>query len=74
MVVALLLGCHFYLVSINCTTWEFVSRHRISYLKHCRRQGGPFHRGVFCNLWDFFCVCGTVAWEQAYLRSASSST
>uniref|UniRef100_A0A4W6CPZ0 Palmitoyltransferase n=1 Tax=Lates calcarifer TaxID=8187 RepID=A0A4W6CPZ0_LATCA len=64
MVVLLLLCCHLYLVSINCTTWEFMSRHRISYLKNCGDEENPFDRGVFCNLWDFFCICRTVVWEQ----------
>lgn len=73
VVVMLLLGCHFYLVSINCTTWEFMSRHRISYLKHCDSEHSPFDRGVFCNLWDFFCICRTVVWEQTYLRNNTSS-
>lgn len=66
MVVLLLLGCHLYLVSINCTTWEFMSRHRISYLKNCGDEENPFDRGVLCNLWDFFCICRTVVWEQTY--------
>lgn len=69
VVVVLLLGCHLYLVSISCTTWEFMSRHRISYLKNCGDEENPFDRGVFCNLWDFFCICRTVVWEQVYQRS-----
>lgn len=73
VVVVLLLSCHLYLVSINCTTWEFMSRHRISYLKHCDSEHSPFDRGVFCNLWDFFCLCRTVVWEQMYLRNNTSS-
>ncbi|XP_029367278.1 palmitoyltransferase ZDHHC12-A [Echeneis naucrates] len=71
-VVLLLLGCHLYLVSINCTTWEFMSRHRISYLKNCGDEENPFDRGVFCNLWDFFCVCRLVVWEQVYQRKAAN--
>ncbi|TNM90087.1 hypothetical protein fugu_004321 [Takifugu bimaculatus] len=71
--VVLLLGCHLYLVSINCTTWEFMSRHRISYLKNCDSEYSPFDRGVFCNLWDFFCTCRTVMWEQTFLRKSTSS-
>ena len=71
-VVLLLLGCLLYLVSVNCTTWEFMSRHRISYLKGYGDEENPFDRGVFCNLWDFFCVCGTVVWEQVYRRKASN--
>lgn len=73
VVVVLLLGCHLYLVSINCTTWEFMSHHRISYLKHCDSEHSPFDRGVFCNLWDFFCICRTRMWEQMYLRNRTTS-
>uniref|UniRef100_UPI003AB08589 palmitoyltransferase ZDHHC12-A isoform X2 n=1 Tax=Centroberyx gerrardi TaxID=166262 RepID=UPI003AB08589 len=69
VVVLLLLGCHLYLVSINCTTWEFMSRHRISYLKNCGDEENPFDRGVVCNLREFFCLCRTVVWEQAYHRN-----
>ncbi|CAF90286.1 unnamed protein product, partial [Tetraodon nigroviridis] len=32
LVVLLLLGSHLYLISLNTTTWEFMCRHRISYL------------------------------------------
>ncbi|XP_042370927.1 palmitoyltransferase ZDHHC12-A-like, partial [Plectropomus leopardus] len=73
VVVGLLLGCHLYLVSINCTTWEFMSRHRISYLKNCGDEENPFDRGVLCNLWDFFCICRTVVWEQTYNRNTPNS-
>ncbi|XP_068454966.1 palmitoyltransferase ZDHHC12-B-like [Clinocottus analis] len=69
-VVLVLLGCHLYLVSINCTTWEFMSRHRISYLKNRGDEHNPFDRGPLCNLRDFFCACGAVAWEQTYERNA----
>uniref|UniRef100_A0A1A8PLD8 Palmitoyltransferase n=2 Tax=Nothobranchius rachovii TaxID=451742 RepID=A0A1A8PLD8_9TELE len=72
VVVLLLLGCHFYLISINCTTWEFMSRHRISYLKDRGAEENPFDRGVFCNLWDFFCVCRTVMWEQVHKKVPDS--
>ncbi|XP_037338284.2 palmitoyltransferase ZDHHC12-A [Pungitius pungitius] len=57
-VVLLLLGIHLYLASVNCTTWEFVSRHRVSYLKNRADERSPFDRGLLCNLWDFFCACG----------------
>ncbi|XP_033973956.1 probable palmitoyltransferase ZDHHC12 isoform X1 [Trematomus bernacchii] len=73
MVVVLLLGCHLYLVSISCTTWEFMSRHRISYLKNFSDEENPFDRGVICNLWDFFCVCSTVVWEKMYTRNTPNS-
>ncbi|KAG9335367.1 hypothetical protein JZ751_005289 [Albula glossodonta] len=68
VVVVLLLGSHLYLVSRNTTTWEFMSRPRISYLKHCGADENPFDRGTLLNLWGFFCVWGLVAWEQAYFR------
>ncbi|XP_068190611.1 palmitoyltransferase ZDHHC12-B [Antennarius striatus] len=71
LVVLLLLGSHLYLVSLNTTTWEFMSRHRISYLKHCGVDENPFDRGTFHNLWGFFCVWGTVVWEQVYFREGS---
>lgn len=72
-VVLLLLCCHLYLASVNCTTWEFMSRHRISYLKSRGDEENPFDRGVLCNLRDFFCVCRTVAWEQIYHRSTADA-
>lgn len=71
LIVLLLLGSHLYLVSLNTTTWEFMSRHRISYLKHCGADENPFDRGTFHNLWGFFCVWGTVVWEQVYFREGS---
>ncbi|XP_060934991.1 palmitoyltransferase ZDHHC12-B [Limanda limanda] len=71
LVVLLLLGSHLYLVSLNTTTWEFMSRHRISYLKHCGADENPFDRGSVQNLWGFFCVWGSVVWEQVYFREAS---
>ncbi|KAM6931227.1 palmitoyltransferase ZDHHC12-B-like [Xenentodon cancila] len=72
IVAVLLLCCHLYLVSINCTTWEFMSRHRISYLKHCGNEENPFDRGILCNLWDFFCICRTVMWDQVYQRNSAN--
>lgn len=68
VVVVLLLGSHLYLVSHNTTTWEFMSRPRISYLKHCGAEQNPFDRGTLANLWGFFCSWGVVVWEQAYFK------
>lgn len=73
VVLLLLLCIHAYLASVNCTTWEFMSRHRILYLKHVDSEENPFDRGVFCNLWSFCCVCGTVAWEKMYIRHINAS-
>ncbi|KAG7476783.1 hypothetical protein MATL_G00086420 [Megalops atlanticus] len=72
VVVLLLLGSHLYLVSHNITTWEFMSRPRISYLKHCGADENPFDRGALQNLWGFFCVWGTVVWEQVYFREGNN--
>ncbi|CAF88420.1 unnamed protein product, partial [Tetraodon nigroviridis] len=44
LVVLLLLGSHLYLISLNTTTWEFMCRHRISYLRHCGADQNPFDR------------------------------
>ncbi|KAG5834946.1 palmitoyltransferase ZDHHC12-B-like isoform X1 [Anguilla rostrata] len=68
VVVVLLLGSHLYLISHNATTWEFMSRPRISYLRHCGADQNPFDRGAPANLWSFFCVWGIVSWEQMYFR------
>ncbi|XP_028852321.1 palmitoyltransferase ZDHHC12-A isoform X2 [Denticeps clupeoides] len=72
-VVILLLGSHLYLASISTTTWEFMSRHRISYLKNFDMDENPFDRGVMCNLWNFFCVCRTVTWEKVHSRFSRNS-
>ncbi|KAM4696477.1 palmitoyltransferase ZDHHC12 [Rhinophrynus dorsalis] len=69
-VVSLLLVCHLYLISCNVTTWEFMSHHRISYLKHCDSDTNPFDKGIVRNLWGFFCTCGSVAWERLYSSEA----
>ncbi|XP_054854505.1 palmitoyltransferase ZDHHC12 [Eublepharis macularius] len=67
VVVTLLLVSHLYLVSCNTTTWEFMSRHRISYLKQCKEEN-PFDQGIFRNLWRFFCACRLVSWENLYFQ------
>ncbi|KAM9324324.1 palmitoyltransferase ZDHHC12 [Gastrophryne carolinensis] len=69
MVVCLLIVCHLYLIASNVTTWEFMSHHRISYLKQCDSDTNPFDRGTLRNLWSFFCTCGPVAWERLYFRN-----
>lgn len=73
LVVLVLLGCHLYLASVNCTTWEFMSRHRVSYLKNMADEENPFDRGVVCNIWSFFCLCRTVIWEQVYVRKVPTT-
>ncbi|KAM9117434.1 palmitoyltransferase ZDHHC12 isoform 2-T2 [Pangshura tecta] len=70
IVVLLLLVSHLYLVSCNTTTWEFMSHHRISYLRHCDSEN-PFDQGVILNLWRFFCACRLVSWEKIYFQEDS---
>ncbi|XP_030362569.1 probable palmitoyltransferase ZDHHC12 [Strigops habroptila] len=67
IVVVLLLISHLYLISCNTTTWEFMSHHRISYLRHSELEN-PFDQGVILNLWRFFCSCHLTAWEKIYFH------
>ncbi|KAJ7307978.1 hypothetical protein JRQ81_008477 [Phrynocephalus forsythii] len=71
VVAALLLVSHLYLAACNTTTWEFMSRHRISYLRQCEAEN-PFDQGVLLNLWRFFCAGRLVAWERLYLLEEGS--
>ncbi|XP_016310438.1 probable palmitoyltransferase ZDHHC12 [Sinocyclocheilus anshuiensis] len=73
LTVLLLLGSHLYLVSLNTTTWEFMSRHRISYLKHCGADENPFDRGTLRNLWSFFCIWEPVVWEHVYFKQGNDT-
>uniref|UniRef100_A0A8C4KE24 Palmitoyltransferase n=1 Tax=Dromaius novaehollandiae TaxID=8790 RepID=A0A8C4KE24_DRONO len=68
--VLLLLISHLYLVSCNTTSWEFMSHHRISYLKQSDLEN-PFDQGVILNLWRFFCSCHLTAWEKIYFHRNS---
>ncbi|OXB72169.1 UNVERIFIED_CONTAM: hypothetical protein H355_000886 [Colinus virginianus] len=70
IVVLLLLISHLYLISCNTTTWEFMSYHRISYLRHSELEN-PFDQGVILNLWRFFCSCHLTAWENIYFHRNS---
>ncbi|XP_074067114.1 palmitoyltransferase ZDHHC12 [Macrotis lagotis] len=65
-VVTLLLASHLYLVASDTTTWEFISPHRIAYLRH--RPASPFDRGLARNLARFFCGYGAVPWEVLYAQ------
>uniref|UniRef100_A0A8C6U253 Palmitoyltransferase n=1 Tax=Neogobius melanostomus TaxID=47308 RepID=A0A8C6U253_9GOBI len=74
LVVLILLGCHLYLASVNSTTWEFMSRHRVSYLKNMSDEENPFDRGVLCNLWTFFCLCRAEIWERVYYKNSNNNS
>lgn len=64
MVAGLLLVSHLYLVASNTTTWEFVSSHRIAYLR--QRPGNPFDHGLTRNLAHFFCGWPSGSWEALW--------
>ncbi|XP_037654604.1 palmitoyltransferase ZDHHC12 isoform X2 [Choloepus didactylus] len=63
-VAGLLLASHLYLVASNTTTWEFISSHRIAYLR--QRSGNPFDRGLIRNLAHFFCGWPSGSWETLW--------
>lgn len=64
LVVSLLLASHLYLVARNTTTWEFISSHRIAYLR--QRTSNPFDRGPTRNLAHFFCGWPSGPWETLW--------
>uniref|UniRef100_A0A673TIJ7 Palmitoyltransferase n=1 Tax=Suricata suricatta TaxID=37032 RepID=A0A673TIJ7_SURSU len=64
LVAGLLLASHLYLVASNTTTWEFLSSHRIAYLR--QRPGNPFDRGLTRNLAHFFCGWPSGSWETLW--------
>lgn len=64
LVAGLLLASHLYLVASNTTTWEFLSSHRIAYLR--QRPGNPFDRGLIRNLAHFFCGWPSGSWETLW--------
>ena len=63
LVVFLLFCCHSYLMFTAQTTWEYMSRSRISYLKTLSEDVNPFDQGVFCNVYSFLCRCRVQKWE-----------
>uniref|UniRef100_A0A8C0MNA8 Palmitoyltransferase n=2 Tax=Canis lupus familiaris TaxID=9615 RepID=A0A8C0MNA8_CANLF len=64
LVASLLLASHLYLVASNTTTWEFISSHRIAYLR--QRPSNPFDRGLTRNLAHFFCGWPSGSWEALW--------
>lgn len=64
LVAGLLLASHLYLVASNTTTWEFISSHRIAYLR--QRPSNPFDRGLTRNLAHFFCGWPSGSWETLW--------
>ena len=64
IVVFLLFSCHSYLMATAQTTWECMSRSRISYLKSLSEDVNPFDRGIFCNVYAFLCSFRAQRWDK----------
>lgn len=67
-----LFGFHSYLMITNQTTWESVSRSRISYLKKLSEDSNPFHQGYLYNIYTFCCKCQPNKWRAVYRKSTST--
>lgn len=63
-----LLGFHTFLMFRGLTTWELVSRERITYLKHLTEDFHPFDESCFMNMYNFLTVCKYREWECMYDR------
>ena len=68
LVVALLFGCHSYLIVIGRTTWEHMAHSKISYLKIFKEGVNPFHEGYLKNVFQFLCHCRLRKWEKVFQR------
>ena len=64
-----------FLSSINSTTWEMTSRHRITYLAELEDDLEPFDAGVCCNLLQFcFLMAGKGGCGLAPAKESSSTS
>lgn len=63
---------HSYLMCSGQTTWEVVSRERISYLKNRAWDFYPFDEGCVRNSSRFLCQCTAHKWEVVYTKVAAS--
>ena len=63
-----LLCLHTHIMCINTTTWEMVSRQRITYLKELDRDVNPFHEGYCVNMVQFLCRLTARQWDRVYNR------
>ena len=63
MAVVALIACHMFLISNGLTTWEFVRRNRISYLKCYDDYDSPFDEGLIQNFISFFCYFKERDWS-----------
>merc|ERR1711915_825329 len=69
MVIGLIMF-HTYLASVNSTTWEMTSRHRITYLAELEEDLEPFDAGIFCNVFQFCCSMASCRCRKAKSLSA----
>lgn len=74
MVVFGLLSFHSYLIIQGLTTWEFVSRDRITYLKYLDDSYNPFDEGCLCNLYHFLFHWKLRRWETVYAKKADAQS
>ncbi|XP_013420301.1 probable palmitoyltransferase ZDHHC12 [Lingula anatina] len=63
-----LLTFHSYLMLTNMTTWELVSRERITYLRNLDEELNPFHQGYCRNAITFLCNCRLTQWASLYAK------
>ena len=68
--VVFLWAFHSYLMCTGQTTWEVVSRERISYLKNRALDFYPFDEGCFRNMGRFLCQCTVQRWEAIYSKKS----
>jgi palmitoyltransferase len=76
LMVGSLFSYHSYLASVNLTTWESLSWHKISYLKEWpTHMGSPFSNGVKKNLAYFCCTVKSELqrWRLPKLKKKQSS-
>jgi len=69
--VTILFVIHSYFMLTNTTTWEKVSRHRITYLKHLpEEEYNPFDQGYCRNIYLFLCKCRSEShyWNIVYRK------
>nr|XP_054769338.1 palmitoyltransferase ZDHHC12-A-like [Lytechinus pictus] len=63
-----LLCCHTFMLFTNQTTWEFMSRHRITYLRNLDESVNPFDEGYCRNGLKFFCYCPYRSWDVMLVK------
>jgi len=71
LVVGLLWICHSYMMFTAQTTWEFMSRPRISYLKKFPLDFNPFDRGYIRNILSFLCYFNIQKWDELYAENSN---